>query len=387
MAMSAVRARPPRAALRYPDVRRIVVVRPGAVGDFVFALPALAALRETYPEATITLAGRAWQTAFLDGRGVVDTAVTLPVVRGVGAPATALEDPAQIAQVLDQLAGADLAIQLYGGGAYSNPFVRRLRARHSVGMQAPGAEPLDRNLPYVYLQNERLRLLEVASLAGAATCELDPRLPVLPRDVLEAAACLGEAGGAPWVVVQPGATDPRRRWPAARFARVADALAAAGARIAVNGSADERALVDEVRRAMRHPALDLAARGLSVSGLAGVLARAALVVSNDTGPLHLAQALGTPTVGIYWFSNLLISAPLVAARHRHAVALDASCPLCGTDNFQRRCTHHASLVGGVATDAVRDQALALFAEVRRSRSSASLRTAASRTPSGSQIAR
>ena len=374
-------------AQRYRDVRRIVVVRPGAIGDFVFALPALAALRASYPEATLTLAGRAWQTAFLAGRGVVDEAVTLPAIRGVGAPATALENPAEVARALKRLAGADLAIQLYGGGAYSNPFTRRLRARHTVGMQAPGAPPLDRTLPYVYLQNERLRLLEVAGLAGAAPADLDPRLPTLARDEIEAAACLGNDDGRPWVVVQPGATDGGRRWPPARFAAVADALAAAGGRIAVNGSATERELVDSVRGAMRHPALDLAAHGLSVSGLAGVLARAALVVSNDTGPLHLAQALGTPTVGIYWFTNLLISAPLVAARHRHAVALDVACPLCGIDNARRRCTHHVSLVTGVGVDAVRDQALALLAETRSSRSSASARTSAARTPSGSHTAR
>lgn len=307
-------------------------------------------------------------------------------IRGVGAPATVLEDPARIARALEALAGADLAIQLYGGGRYSNAFVRRIDARHRIGMQAPGAVPLDRNVPYVYLQNERLRLLEVAGLAGAATTDLDPRLPRLARDLDEAADCLGTDDGTPWVVVQPGATDPRRRWPAVRFAAVADALAAAGARVAVNGSAAERDLVAAVRRAMRHPALDLAERGLSVSGLVGVLARAALVVANDTGPLHLAQAVGTPTVGVYWFTNLLISAPLVASRHRHAVALDATCPLCGADNAQRRCSHQASLVTGVAVDAVRDQALALFAAAA-SRSSAASRTASSRAPSGSQTAR
>ena len=348
----------------FDDVHHIVVLRPCAVGDFVFALPALAALRETYPAATLTLLGRAWQAAFLAGRpGTVDAVRVMPSVPGVGAPVDAPSDETQVRDFIDRLnaSGVDLAIQLYGGGRYSNPFLRRIKARHSVGMRAPDAPPLARTLPYVYLQNERLRLLEVVGLAGAATATLDPRLALLPRDLEEAGRCL------PWrrvplVVLQPGATDPRRRWAPERFAAVADALADAGARIAVNGSADERDLVRQVCRAMRHPAHDLAAAGLSLSGLAGVLSRAALVLSNDTGPLHLAQAVGAATFGIYWFSNLLISAPLVGARHRHAVSLSARCPVCGRENLPDPCGHQVSLVDDVGVDEVAAGALALYRE-------------------------
>ena len=78
---------------------------------------------------------------------------------------------------------------------------------------------------------------------------------------------------------------------------------------------------------------------------------------------------------ICWFSNLLISGPLFAARHRHAVVLDPRCPVCGQDNVGARCAHDVSFVDAVAVDAVRDQALALLAEVLTSRSSASSSTA------------
>lgn len=365
----------------YAGVRRIVVLRPCALGDLMFALPALGALRETYPDASITLLGLPWQADFLAGRpGPIDEVRVVPTIPGVGAPPDAAEDGAAVAALLAGLnegehGGVDLAIQLYGGGRYSNPFLQRIGARHTLGMRAPDAPPLERTLRYVYLQNERLRLLEVVGLAGARTAALEPRLTVLPRDRAEAAAWLGADDGAPWVVVQPGATDPRRRWRPERFAAVADALAAAGARIAVNGGPDERAVVAAVIAAMRSPAVDLAAAGLSRSGLVGAIARAALVLSNDTGPLHLAQALGTASIGIYWFSNLLISGPLFTGRHRHAVALDPRCPVCGQDNVGARCAHDVSFVDAVSVDAVRDQALALLAEVLTSRSSASSSTA------------
>jgi ADP-heptose:LPS heptosyltransferase len=366
-------ARPP-----FGEVSHIVVLRPSAIGDFVFALPALFALRAAYPEARLTLLGRAWHKELLAGRpGPIDAVRVMPPVRGVGAPVDVQEDAAQIDAFVSELnaSGVDLAIQLYGGGAYSNPFLLRISARHHLGMRAPGAPALPRELPYVTLQNERLRLLEVAALAGATAAPLDPRLTLMPRDLAEAARALGVDDRMRWVVVQPGASDPRRRWPAERFAAVADALADAGARVAVNGSAEERALVQSVRAAMRHPALDLATADLSLSGLVGVLARAALLVSNDTGPLHLAQTVGTPSVGVYWFSNLLVSAPLIVARHRHLVALRPDCPVCGSDNVSGRCAHDVSFVSEVSVDAVRDAALALWADELASSSSAASSTA------------
>jgi ADP-heptose:LPS heptosyltransferase len=100
-------------------VRHVAVLRPGAVGDFVFALPALAALREAYPQAAITLLGRAWQAEFLAGRGTVDAVRVLPVVRGVGAQQCRRRDPA-VAAVLENARQtarflADLNAS-YGGG-------------------------------------------------------------------------------------------------------------------------------------------------------------------------------------------------------------------------------------------------------------------------------
>jgi len=350
-----------RARLRLPDVSHIVVLRPCAVGDLIFALPALMALHECYPRASITLLGRKWQAEFLTGRpGPIDQVLVMPTVRGVGAPPDAVEDTGEIARFLGALNAQriDLAIQLYGGGGYSNAFLQQIEARHRVGLRAEGAPPLDRWLPYVYLQNERLRLLETVGLVGAATATLDARLELLPRDIAEAAERVPD-DGAPLVVLQPGATDSRRRWPAERFAAVADALADKGATIAINGSADERNLVDTVAAVMSHPAHRLAGR-LSLSGLAGLLSRAALLVSNDTGPLHLAQALGTPSVGVYWLSNLLVSSPLTADRHRQAWALGTNCPICGVQNLDMRCEHDASFVADVPVDKVLAPAFALY---------------------------
>lgn len=340
-----------------PGVERILVLRPNALGDFVFALPALHALRAAYPRARITLLGKGWHQRFLRGRpGPIDEVIAMPCVRGVGAPMDAPDEDADEVEAFVAALRArrfDLAFQMYGGGRHSNPFVAGLGARLTVGLRSPDAPPLDRWLPYRPLQNERLRLLELVALVGAGVTTLEPRLAVTAADREELAQALPPAllSGQPWVVLQPGATDPRRRWPAASFARLGDALASGGAQVALNGSADERDLLLDVLSRMRQPAFDLSGR-LSIGGLAALLERAALLVSNDTGPLHLAQSVGCATVGIYWFSNLLVSAPPFQARHTHALSTRLDCPVCGRCNLHERCPHDASFVADVSVDEV-----------------------------------
>ncbi|CAL94337.1 glycosyltransferase family 9 protein [Azoarcus olearius] len=351
-----------RAAARpFGEVDEIAVLRPSGLGDFIFALPALEALRERYPHARITLLAKGWHRSFLKGRTrLVDEVVALPPIPGVGAPPGHAADEAAIDACVEALRARafDLAFQFHGGGRYSNPFLLRLGARHSFGLLAPGATPLPHCVPYELWQNERLRLLEVAALADARPVELEPLLPVLPRDRRELGERV-ELPPQPLAVLSPGATDPRRRWSVARFAAVGDALVEAGAAVAVQGDDSERGLTAAVVAAMRSPALDLGGR-LSLDGLAALLARARLLVANDSGPLHLAQAVGTATVGIYWLINLFVSGPPTVTRRRYALSLRQSCPVCGRDNRHQRCEHDVSFVDDVALDEVLTPALALW---------------------------
>src|SRR5919206_381165 len=162
------------------NVRKIAVLRAGGLGDSVFTLPALRALRETYPGAEITLLGGPIQTELLSERpGPPDRAIMVPPSTGVNGPDTGVdEDEEELERFFANMRKErfDLALQMHGGGGYSNPFVRRLGARITAGAQAPGAPPLDRSIPYVYYQSEYLRHLEVASLVGARAATLEPRL-------------------------------------------------------------------------------------------------------------------------------------------------------------------------------------------------------------------
>jgi ADP-heptose:LPS heptosyltransferase len=206
----------------------------------------------------------------------------------------------------------------------------------------------------VYFQPEIVRYLEVVALAGAAPVDLDPHLETTERDQREAADVLGRTRS-PLALLHPGASDPRRRWPPSHFAQVGRALQEAGAQVLVNGSADEQALCDALVQEVAG-SRNLCAR-LSLGGLLALLARCGVVVSNDSGPLHLAAAAGARTVGIYWCFNLVNSSQLTRARHRPFVSWTTHCPVCERDCTDARCDHEVSFVASVPPHAVRHAAL------------------------------
>jgi len=136
-------------------------------------------------------------------------------------------------------------------------------------------------------------------------------------------------------VLHAGSQLASRRWPAERFAQVGDALSKEGLQVVLTGTKGERELTARVRDAMRSPALDLT--GLtSLGGLAALIARARLVVANDTGVSHIAAALKAPSVIIANGSDPRRWAPLDRQLHRvlwHPTdcrpCAHAACPLPG----------------------------------------------------------
>lgn len=356
-------------AERFADVSRIAVLRGGGLGDLVFALPAIRALREAYPAATVTLLGSGVHAALLEGREVVDEVLELPAIAGIRGSETDAAAEAAFVETLRERR-FDLAVQLHGGGRHANPFLLRIGARHTVGTATPDAQPLERTLHYDFFQHEVLRWLEVAGLAGAAPADLEPALPVSDGDRYAARRLLGGRT----VVVHPGATDPRRHWPAERFGAVAAAVVQDGGRVVVVGDASEAALADGVVAAA-HAALPeedrLRVRSiagqLDLPALVGVLAEAAVVLANDSGPRHLAQAVGARTVGIFVFGNTINAMPFGRGRHRIRLGRITRCPVCGRDATQigwtaERCEHDPSYVADVPVGDVLEDVRALLAD-------------------------
>ncbi len=356
---------------KFEDVQRIAVLRGGGLGDLLFAYPALDALAHAYPEAELTLLCTPMHAALLRDRpGPVDRIEELPFAEGVR---PGPEDAAAVEGFIERMRarGFDLAVQLHGGGRYSNPFLLRLGARHTVGTRTPDAEPLERNLPYIYYQNEFQRGLEVVGLAGAEPVSLEPRFAATPEE-LAAGERLAGLKDRPLVVMHPGATDPRRRWPTSSFAEVASMAVADGHDVVLVGDDGDARLATEILGradgiAVSSGRIRSLAGELSLPELVGVLSAASVVVGNDSGPRHLAQAVGTPTVGIFWAGNVISAGAIGRMLHRIHIAWLIECPVCGVDVTQvgwtaERCEHNDSFVQQVQPEAVYADVRALAAE-------------------------
>jgi ADP-heptose:LPS heptosyltransferase len=346
----------------FANIHKIAVLRATALGDFIASTPALKSLRAAYPNAEIVYLGTPLHKALFHARSSpIDRVIVVPICYGIREPAPYNNEVCVSDSELDEFFSQmqqeefDLAIQMHGGGRNSNPFLRRLGAKHCVGMATPDAPKLERWMPYIFLQNEFFRLLELAELAGGRADGYLPEFPVIAQDYKVVQQELPELKKS-YVVLHTGASDPRRRWQAEHFAEVADALYQKDYQIVLTGLDYERKAINQVKHTMTYPVIDACSR-LSIHGLIGLLANAALVISNDTGPMHLASAMGTPTIAIFWGLNYPKWSHPHRQTHRPLVSWISECPLCGLDIAREvpeetACSHLVSFVSKVRVDEV-----------------------------------
>ena len=313
------------------NIKKIAVLRANALGDFIFVIPALRALRETYKEAEITYLGKPWHADFLKKRcPFVDRFLVVPKYSGVGEDRTVQKKGKILENFFSKMKKErfDLALQLHGGGRNSNPFLLRLGARITAGLKTPDAKAPDISIPYFFYQSEVMRYLEVARAVGAETEKIEPEIKLLPKDFYFVHKIFSSRER--FVVFHPGASDLRRRWAPENFAEVANALLPRNVKIVITGSLEEKHIAKKIIKKTRARVLDLCGK-MSLGDLAGLLAESELVISNDTGPLHLAQAVGAKTIGIFWCGNMINGGPFTRLRHRPLISWQINCPLCGKD--------------------------------------------------------
>jgi heptosyltransferase-2 len=263
------------------------------------ATPALRALRRAHPAAQITLSGRRWTGELLAGIGSFDH--FLPEApRGLGplaAQARALRagrfdwavllPDAVRAALPPWLARVPLRV-----GYARDPLRRALLTR---ALQPPGEG--GQRAPISMIERY-LRITRALGCADAGA-QLDLAVHAQARArVAERLAALGVRADEPLVVVAPGARfGSSKLWPPQHFARAADALAdKLGARIALAPGPGEEPIARAIAAQMRARALELSEPPTTLPELAALVARARLLLCNDTGARHIAVALGTPVV-------------------------------------------------------------------------------------------
>lgn len=340
----------------FPDVsppRRIAIFRALQLGDMLCAVPALRALRRAWPDAHITLVGLPWATRFLERfPSLIDELVVFPGARGFPEQA---ETDAGLPRFFSAMRECrfDLAIQMHGSGGPANDIVKQWGAAAYAGFRQPHEPPEAGFIAWPDDLPEPRRYLALVRALGIDADDDALWFPLTPHDRCEYAALETRHGIEPerLIVLHPGAQWPSRRWPAARFAEVADALAAKGWQIAITGTSNEAAITAAVLGAMAAPALHLTG-STTLGGLAALVSRARLVVCNDTGISHVAAAVQTPSTVIASGSDTRRWAPLDGARHR----VLADYPPCRPCAF-RDCPYGHPCALNISVSSVVDAAL------------------------------
>ena len=287
------------------DPRNILVIDFGQLGDVVLSLPALRALRERFALAKITVAVGKPGGEIIRMCGYADDTIEIDRV--------ALRDgfkPLSIWKVFQitkdiRRRHFDFVIDLHSFSE-TNLLGFFSGARHRLLARRPGrsldflanfkpAPPIDRNDPKQHLVD---RYLDVLLPLGIENAQRIPKLATSAADDRDVDTWLRPAkadAGAPLVGIFPGAGHPGRRWPIERFAQLADSLIRNDTvRPIIFVGPEERHLLQQMKALFPPPSLIL--DKLSLPQLAAVQARLAVFVSNDTGPVHIAAAVGTPVV-------------------------------------------------------------------------------------------
>jgi ADP-heptose:LPS heptosyltransferase len=247
----------------------ILALRALGVGDLATAVPALRGLRAAFPGETLALAAPAWLTPLIDLIGGVDRMVPAEGLNGGDLP----------------VANPALAVNLHGRGPESHRLLRNARPARLWAFANARARHLD-GPAWDDDEHEVHRWCRLLRHYGIAAAESDLSLAVPAVAVTDGVT-----------IIHPGAKSPSRRWPPVRYAAVARALSSAGHRVVVTGSAAERDLA--VRVALGAGLGVRAAQPTTLGELAGLIARARLLISGDTGVAHLATAYGTPSVVLF----------------------------------------------------------------------------------------
>ena len=301
---------------------RLLVVRLGAMGDILHALPAVTALRRTHPEWIIDWAVEPQWRALLAAENSTGR------TSGLRSGQAQTEDPLNAQPLVDHLhfaatkqwrksllsrqtlqeilslrkalrsAEYDAVIDLQG--AVRSAVVGRMAG---CGRLIGEAQPREQAACWLFTQpvltcgahviEQDLEL--AATIAGDELAPVRPWLPVDPAAEAWADTIL-PSGSRTAVLINPGAGWGAKRWPVERYAAVARGLAARGLHVLVNAGPGEEPLAEAIRQQSGGAAIPLAC---AMAQLIALTRRIALAIAGDTGPLHLACALGRPVVGIY----------------------------------------------------------------------------------------
>lgn len=313
---------------------RILLIKPSSLGDIVHAFPVVSAIKAQWPTSHITwLVKRQWAELAERAEGVdrvwpVDTTATswLKESRALRAERFALAIDLQgllRSAVVARFSGAPIRIG-FANGREGSPWFYT----HGVSVLDPAIHAVD-------------RYLSVAAALGASLSE-EPRFEfrLLEEDMAAVRALCQSKGfpvDRPWVAVSVGARWPTKRWPLTSFAAVIDQLHRAhlGPVVLIGGS-EERRDTERLRSLTKSPFIDLSGE-IPLRCLPALLSKATVMITNDSGPMHIAAAFGVPVIALFGPTSAIRTGPYGPGHH--VLTGRVSCSPC----FSRVCRHEPEL--------------------------------------------
>lgn len=357
--------KPPKPALDALEPERVCLIKPSALGDVVQTLPVVAGLRRRWPAATISWVVNRGFASLIEGHPDVDEVIPFDrAARGVARWRGYAEFAGRLRR-----GRFDLAIDLQGL-LRSGLMARLTGAGRRVGF-AQGRE----GSPRCYTDRVDVPVVLPAVIrnwrvAEALGCQGPPPASRVPMGSGEREWVAGVLAGAarPWLVIHPGAQWETKRWPTEHFAVIARrALAAHGGTVVLVGAAAEAENCAALAAALRPDVTAGRVRDLAqqttLLQLAAVSEAADVFLAGDTGPMHLAAAVGTRVVALYTCTTPLRAAPhgeghaVVATQVECAASYLKTCPkmICHDELSPERVwpAVHAALAAAGSTEAPR----------------------------------
>lgn len=331
-----------RRSRRAGNPQSVLLIRPDHLGDLLFTTPALALLRRALPEAKISYLIGPWATAVVANNPDIDEIITCDFPWFNRAPkSSSYRSYGLLLQQAQALADRDfdVAINLRFDFWWGALLAHLAGISEIIGYDRPGCRPFLTNpIPYIprcHEVEQNLRLVgplvsHNTKLAHEA-CAFPLRFDPSPQDEVFVDDLLGPNHQADFLmVVHPGSGAPIKLWTVEGFAEVIQAtLDRRGGLVLITGSTAERGMAEEIASWLNDNRVRVLAGQTSLGQLGALFRRCSVVVGCDSGPLHLAVAMKTPTVHLFGPSDPAAFGPY-GDRSRHAiVTADLPCVPCG----------------------------------------------------------
>jgi heptosyltransferase-2 len=306
-----------------PEYRNILVRGVNRLGDTVFSLPAIKALKQSYPGARVSVLTKPAPSGLYANLPYIDEVLIFESKGRHGGIRGRLALAGQLRK-----RRFDLAVVFHNCfDAALVPFLAGVPERIGYLREMRGVL-LTKKLPFPATPVHQVdHYLELAALAGASTEERTPELFVTPEEEQWGRRLLdGRNARRPLVGIVPGSVALTRRWPPERFAELGDRLAqATGGSIIILGGPGDGDISGKIKSHMKAGPIDTTG-GTGLRQLMALISLCDLVVSNDTGPMHITWALGRPVVTFIGAADIREIRPLSTVAH--IIGKDLACSPC-----------------------------------------------------------